>query len=851
MADSAPHPMFLGASGSMENATSGISGIGHQNNNNNDTTRVVDHETLRFDTIDAITTLYASKLMDGYSLTDNGEVCFRCHMPLMQREQQRHRDSPSLLLPPIDESSASITTISGPKRICVVCHEEWGSADSFEQKLVVFSALQAAQLEGDDDGTTTTTTTSTPGDDDDDDDDNRRRNATRNGASCRSTSVTRRSNTAVNDSGTNQLGHITTNNKIRDKYTIPPSMNDALIDDDITLVMDDLNISPCKDDNDNYDHDGDDNDDGGGGGGGGAKMNIEVTLRTRCKSCAMDLPISDQLYNISKEESLLYYPRGATECPFCCVVHVAKLGESSTIVESESEFELESKSESESNDDNFDLLLIQANLDKMDVKEDEVLHLDADDKSVDGESKQEHETSVVINEAEEVYYDDYKMMEPIMEADGAEVRLMMDWKYNRDHAVLPSAEIHDACTQKENVSYSAAQKERGETESVGMEAKDPDDTIQAYEEIADMQPQNIHDAYPTTNQLPDPPLDKTKVVKGLIANFLQQNLLGQSNDDGQQVQWKVQGESNARTRTTPAFTRDPPTTELDPPATTDAIISSHVEQARHVRQVEKEQTACTASRARHVRHVENEQNVCIVSRGMDPPETDIVTIDSRDVSPTQQPSNTKSTLEMRESIVERWFPSKNKFALLKPTNDDTTHPVCKIPIQPENESPTTATKRVNRKHFNIDRVMGVTLASKFHAKKKCNMPIRNDGEPCMSEDDVRDRLAQLQFQFTRKDTIGKESFLPISSTTAIVTTIASLPSSSLHLHKDNNINDDDDEHSPAPISSSSSISSKQRLPLSPTAAARHRRIKEDLIARKKKAMSLHHPPIQSSLVSIE
>jgi hypothetical protein len=929
MTDSALHPMGLllgrpSASGmekKKKNASSSISNNNNDSNsnNNNNTCNSIDHhhdESLRFDTIDAITTLYASKLMEGYTLTDNGELCFRCHMPLMQRDppppphhhhqqrqhphQQHQQSCPSSTLLLLNNSNSNS---SGPKRICVVCQEEWGSVDSFEQKLVVFSAMQAAQLEEEEeeeDGITATTV----GNNNNDDDNNNKKHGkddTTRGECCPNVNIAYQSSrrSTLDDRETNH-GGVGGDMRVRDKYTIPPPpklKNDATSgndndnndddDDDITLVMDDLNITSCQ-----GEEDGDDDD------SSEARMNIEITLRTRCKSCAMDLPISDdnhQLYynnmiiSSNEEESLLYYPHGGgggvTECSFCRVAQAAKLGEFSSADETATTTTTHHHAfdtvESVSTVDNFDLLLIQANLDKINVKEEEeLLLMDAEDKSVEegGGRTKEDESSIKIVDGD--VPNDYRMMEPIMETDGAEVRLMTDWNY-RDHQV-------DCPREEEEALHKTAQEEREDTESnhggeVQRDESNQVVVITTEEELADMQPQNIindSSSHMINDFLSNPPLDKTIVVKGLIAKFLQQNLYGHSgpsslnedqidkttntmsSDDGCPGQknkvksdpsisdnFGSQGNQklNVRMRTTTmtsTFTRDPPTTELDPPATN--AMTSHEEDVEQVR---------------HVRNLEHEQS----SRGMDPPETDVVTLDSRDTKSSQH--NTTST-DVKDN-VERWFRGDKRSSLLRQNNNNTVS-IRKVSIRRENEPPANnnATKRFDRKHTsNVKMTDAATPpTSKFHAKSIRNVPtLREDGEPFMSEDDIRGRLAQIEFQFSRKDTIDKVRMPKASLPTPLLPhshvqdnienpgpsiSKQRLPLSPTAEARHRRINTIEKLRMPKAsdnIENPGSSISKQRLPLSPTAEARHRRIKEDLLARKK-ALSLHP---QSSLVSIE
>jgi hypothetical protein len=808
MAGSAPPPTYFGPSGMEDvSGSSGSSGGGDS----------ILNATIRFDTIDAITTLYASKLMEGYTLAENGEVCFRCHMPLMQRGEQEEEDKyayrglASTLLD-LDESTS---IVSGPKRICVVCHEEWESADSFEQKLVVFSAMQAAQtqLEGEDD--------------DENEDSSREDVSSRCGDKySHGVSVPRQSTTLNDDGETNNVGddyYTDISNRMdRVKFNIPALSEIVVGDDDSPLETEDLIIASSQEKNEDDDDEGDDDDDDDGD----AMMNIEVTLRTRCKCCALDLPIS---------ESLQYYPHGAAECSFC----------------------------SAADGDSFDLSVIQANLDMLDVKEE--LLMGADDRSAERETK-EDESSIIIAAGEEDD-DDSRIMSPIMETDGAEVKLMTDW--NDGDQVVPSAG-YDDCSQTKDATHRIAQEEREDIETNGVTVQSDESnnsSMSADESIVDMQPQqHVNDSIPAVSYMANPPRDKEHFVKGLIATFLQQNLFGQSGpslngDNGGKANTmcsdyekdqnvlktdpsmpddvgskRNRNSHSKRWMKTATFTRDPPTNgELDPP-TTDAISSG-----------------------------EDMRQVSSSSRGMDPPESAEDMLDSRDTS--SSPANSTS-IDTRDSFMKRWFPGKSSLTKLK--ND--TLPETKVPLRHESTIHSDATKRVDRSYSSNDTVNDAHPPTfKFHAKKQYDKPIQGDGEPILSEDDVRGQLALLKFQFSRKATMGKEmiksSILPTTTkslhlqtdnnehrtmssngTTAPCSKQQLLPLSPTAAARHQRIKAENNEHRTTNSSSTTAPCSKQQLlPLSPTAAARHKRIKEDLIASRK-AMSLNPP---SSLVSIE
>lgn len=67
----------------------------------------------------------ACKLMDGYKLMGNGEVCLRCTMPLMVESDNN------------DKNRCPNTGV------CVVCQEDCTNFEEFERKLVDFSAMHA------------------------------------------------------------------------------------------------------------------------------------------------------------------------------------------------------------------------------------------------------------------------------------------------------------------------------------------------------------------------------------------------------------------------------------------------------------------------------------------------------------------------------------------------------------------------------------------------------------------------------------------------------------------------------------------------------------------------------------
>jgi hypothetical protein len=602
-------------------------------------------------------------------------------------------------------------------------------------------------------------------------------------------SVPRQSTTLNDDGETNNVGddyYTDISNRMdRVKFNIPALSEIVVGDDDSPLETEDLIIASSQEKNEDDDDEGDDDDDDDGD----AMMNIEVTLRTRCKCCALDLPIS---------ESLQYYPHGAAECSFC----------------------------SAADGDSFDLSVIQANLDMLDVKEE--LLMGADDRSAERETK-EDESSIIIAAGEEDD-DDSRIMSPIMETDGAEVKLMTDW--NDGDQVVPSAG-YDDCSQTKDATHRIAQEEREDIETNGVTVQSDESnnsSMSADESIVDMQPQqHVNDSIPAVSYMANPPRDKEHFVKGLIATFLQQNLFGQSGpslngDNGgktntmcsdyeNQDQNKLKTDPSMsddvgskrnrnshikRRMKTTTFTRDPPTNgALDPP-TTDAISSG-----------------------------EDMRQVNSSSRGMDPPESAEDMLDSRDTS--SSPANSTS-IDTRDSFMKRWFPGKSSLTKLK--ND--TLPETKVPLRHESTIHSDATKRVDRSYSSNDTVNDAHPPTfKFHAKKQYDKPIQGDGEPTLSEDDVRGQLALLKFQFSRKATMGKEM---------IKSSILPTTTKSSHLQADNN------EHRTTSSNGTTAPCSKQQLmPLSPTAAARHKRIKEDLIASRK-AMSLNPP---SSLVSIE
>ncbi|KAL7554346.1 hypothetical protein ACHAWF_017785 [Thalassiosira exigua] len=91
----------------------------------------------------------ALKLMEGYSLKGNGEICFRCQMPLMldkrkrQAQNQEHQEELNISSPEISHNDNV--------GVCVVC-KMVDDAEDFERKLVMFTLSHAAQND-DEEGT--------------------------------------------------------------------------------------------------------------------------------------------------------------------------------------------------------------------------------------------------------------------------------------------------------------------------------------------------------------------------------------------------------------------------------------------------------------------------------------------------------------------------------------------------------------------------------------------------------------------------------------------------------------------------------------------------------------------------
>jgi hypothetical protein len=237
----------------------------------------------------------ARKLIEGYELMGNGEVCLRCRMPLMihgdggggRRDDDHHR---------VVDSDYLGTGAGRTTGVCVVCDEECASRIDFERRLVVFSAMQARQSSIDDD------LDDDLGDDIGDDMDGRdigrdgrdartinsnangdraRDGTTRGGWSdMKSARTCARADDDHGDDGDN--GDNGDNGDVRavvdegglvytTKHRGSGTVDDDDADDDNAPLMDDLNVLSC--------HRNDD----------GASMNIEVSLRLRCKSCGMDV----------------------------------------------------------------------------------------------------------------------------------------------------------------------------------------------------------------------------------------------------------------------------------------------------------------------------------------------------------------------------------------------------------------------------------------------------------------------------------------------------------------------------------------------------------------------------------
>ncbi|KAL3808394.1 hypothetical protein ACHAXA_000208 [Cyclostephanos tholiformis] len=229
--------------------------------------------------------MIACKLVEGYTLMGNGEVCLRCNMPLMIDGRNR------------DDNVEHDDFGGGPKRrggMCVVCDEECASRNEFERKLVMFSAIQARLAVDDDDYEF--------GDNHDEginacanehlQDEARRGYHLERSAHLRA---------HVDDVNKNSAKMDTAD---KNDFIYMPELRKSGTDDDDsnTLLMDDLNVLPYQDDD--------------------ALMNIEVSLRRRCKSCGMDIEDSTISNNFW--------------CPYC---HVAPKLDSESEISSPSVFD--------------------------------------------------------------------------------------------------------------------------------------------------------------------------------------------------------------------------------------------------------------------------------------------------------------------------------------------------------------------------------------------------------------------------------------------------------------------------------------------------------------------------------
>ena len=270
----------------------------------------------------------------------NGEVCLRCRIPLMVDNENRNDNYN-------DDNCGREPKGTG---ICVVCQEECVSAAEFERKLVMFSAMQAQLTVEDDDNEVA--------DDHDDNSKAHTNNHVKHGAK-RGYDVEKsiRLSDDVGDKNDESLkkatadeGGVTYMSKLWNSET------DG--DDNDTLVMDDLLVLSNRDED--------------------ALMNIEVTLRQRCKSCGMDI------------ENL----RIVNDCFYCPYCHVAPKLDS----EDESGSSVVSVSSILGNflqKSNVDLLNVGLTL-KLQEQEEEVEH------------PPEEETSYDIRKEEKLQGDAYK-----------------------------------------------------------------------------------------------------------------------------------------------------------------------------------------------------------------------------------------------------------------------------------------------------------------------------------------------------------------------------------------------------------------------------------------------------------
>ena len=423
--------------------------------------------------------------MEGYKLKGNGEVCFRCRMPLMLRNQHQQQQEEEESRHDIEEVSGEENNKSNGGEVCVVCNEECVSVRDFERKIVMFSELHCAKLKIDE---------------------------------------------SQENEGDEENG--------RDETVEQLPQNDINIvtEEDFLTLMDDVKIISDQD------------------GDGIAVDNIETAFRRRCKTCAMDIPINDDIqYDAGGEVTTFAHetPYG-DECQFC---HVAKLGYTNDGEESDNEHEnalhvdiddMETVTSDVKSLANIDLGLYKEEMEGLLENEDELNNkgeseqvevADTMEMKVDveaGDTRLKPPLEVILINDEDKDVCNKKSVKPpwevilISDKICVAVTKKMGVKQEEEEVVeeIEIVETLEIELQPNQSSMLAPveQSQDNEEESSTLPVEQSQDKKDGSNDDNLVPKPNVsHDksSFPAATL---PPRDKSKVVKGLITKFWQQNL---------------------------------------------------------------------------------------------------------------------------------------------------------------------------------------------------------------------------------------------------------------------------------------------------------------------------------------
>ena len=752
----------------------------------------------------------ASKLMEGYKLKGNGEVCFRCRMPLMLRNQHQQQQEEEESRHDIEEVSGEENNKTNGGEVCVVCNEECVSVRDFERKIVMFSELHCAKLKIDE---------------------------------------------SQENEGDEENG--------RDETVEQLPQNDINIvtEEDFLTLMDDVKIISDQD------------------GDGIAVDNIETAFRRRCKTCAMDIPINDDIqYDAGGEVTAFAHeiPYG-DECQFC---HVAKLGYTNDGEESDNEHEnalhvdiddMETVTSDVKSLANIDLGLYKEEMEGLFENEDEL-----DDKveselfevpnmmetTVDveaGDTRLKPPLEVILINDEDKDVCNKKSVKPpwevILISDKicvAVTKKRMGVKQEKEEEIeiVEALEIELQPDQSSTLSL-VEQSQENEEESSTLPVEQSQDKKDDSNDNLALVLSHDKSSFPASL----PPRDKSKVVKGLITKFWQQNL-----EEKQRHKSKPASSDYSRAD---GIDHE---LQLEKRDLYEDLLACHVSKQtvhslQHVFKGQRdpveaavegvEPTRTSQSTRTFMMEPETSTNHGIIDPpcAMDPPtfeETSFMA-DSTLLNKRQEPNIYCSSVSTLDP------PEESKCSSVVTSKDHTTKERTE-----EGRSLSSHTQ-----HFNLstscdevtrhDAISVLTFPT-----NPCDVSIRlddDDEKSTMDEDGIRQQLTQLEelkcSQNKKESTVFKSS--PSrkvgyqSSKSALVTisecSTYSTPTSTVSQYNHKSCLDND---------SYNNQDQRRRTRLSPAAVARRRHYKEVLMARNNKSLEGIHGSLgPSSVVSYE